>query len=53
MNHILILLGIVAILCVLMGHISEKLPIPSLLLFLVLGMLFFLLSVIIHYLQVK
>lgn len=40
MNHILILLGIVAILCVLMGHISEKLPIPSLLLFLVLGMLF-------------
>lgn len=40
MNESLLLIGIVIVICLLINRLSEKLPIPSLLLFLMLGMLF-------------
>lgn len=40
MNHLLLLAAIVLILCILMNRIAAKLPIPSLLMFIALGMCF-------------
>lgn len=40
MNQILLLIGVVIFICVLLHHWIEKLPVPSLLIFLTLGMLF-------------
>lgn len=40
MNMIILLISVVLILCVICTHLSDKLPIPSLLLFLIVGMLF-------------
>lgn len=40
MNYYLVLIGIVILLCILLQKVTSKLPIPSLLLFLILGMLF-------------
>ena len=40
MNTYLVLIGIVIVLCVLLQKVTSKLPIPSLLMFLLLGMLF-------------
>ena len=40
MNTYLVLIGIVIVLCVLLQKVTSKLPIPSLLMFLLLGILF-------------
>lgn len=40
MNEILMLVGIVIMLCILLQKVTTKLPIPSLLMFLLLGMMF-------------
>ena len=40
MNQIILLIGIVIVICVLLHHWIEKLPVPSLLIFLGLGMIF-------------
>lgn len=40
MNHILLLIGVVIFICVILHHWIEELPVPSLLIFLGLGMLF-------------
>ena len=40
MNEYILLIGIVMVLCLIMEQLTKKLPIPSLLLFLVLGMIF-------------
>ena len=40
MNQYLLLIGIVLILCIFTQKLTDKLPVPSLLMFLILGMLF-------------
>lgn len=40
MNEVLLLVGIVIMICILLGHFAENLPIPSLLIFIGLGMFF-------------
>lgn len=40
MNQTILLIGIVIVICVLLHHWIEKLPVPSLLIFLGLGMMF-------------
>ena len=40
MNQLLLLVGVVIVACILMNRIAAKLPLPSLLLFIGLGMCF-------------
>ena len=40
LNEVLLLVGIVIMICILLGHFAENLPIPSLLIFIGLGMFF-------------
>ena len=40
MNEALLLIGMVIVICILMNRFLEKIPVPSLLIFIALGMLF-------------
>lgn len=40
MNQALLLMGLVIFICILLGRFMEKIPLPSLLIFIGLGMLF-------------
>ncbi len=40
MNEVLLLAGIVIMICILLGRFAESLPVPSLLIFIGLGMFF-------------
>lgn len=40
MNEVLLLVGIVIMICILLGRFAENLPVPSLLIFIGLGMFF-------------
>ena len=40
MNEALLLIGMVIVICIMMNRFLEKIPVPSLLIFIALGMLF-------------